>query len=72
MSRPYERVLLDCRMPEMDGFHVAEEIKRADSSQAPTTVMLASHHWADDIARTYDMGLGGYLRRCVTSAKAHR
>jgi CheY-like chemotaxis protein len=23
--------------------------------------MLASHHWADDIARTYDMGLGGYL-----------
>ena len=23
--------------------------------------MLASDHWADDIARTYDMGLGGYL-----------
>ena len=60
-TRPYQLVLLDCRMPEMDGFHVAEEIKRADSSQAPTIVMLASHHWADDIARTYDMGLGGYL-----------
>jgi CheY-like chemotaxis protein len=23
--------------------------------------MMASDHWADDIARTYDMGLGGYL-----------
>ena len=23
--------------------------------------MMASHHWADDIARTYDMGLSGYL-----------
>jgi CheY-like chemotaxis protein len=23
--------------------------------------MLTSDHWADDIARTYDLGLGGYL-----------
>ncbi|MEK6640448.1 MAG: response regulator [Nitrospirota bacterium] len=60
-SRPYQLVLLDCRMPEMDGFHVAEEMKRADPSQGPTIVMLTSRHWADDIARTYDMGLGGYL-----------
>ena len=60
-TRPYQLVLLDCRMPEMDGFHVAEEIKRADPSQGPTIVMLTSRHWADDIARTYDMGLGGYL-----------
>ncbi len=60
-SRPYQLVLLDCRMSEMDGFHVAEEMKRADPSQGPTIVMLTSRHWADDIARTYDMGLGGYL-----------
>jgi CheY-like chemotaxis protein len=45
----------------MDGFQVAEEIKRASPPQDLTIVMLASHHWADDIARTYDMGLGGYL-----------
>jgi len=48
-------------MPEMDGFQVAEEIRRAGVPQGLTIVMLASHHWADDIARTYDMGLGGYL-----------
>jgi CheY-like chemotaxis protein len=60
-ARPYQLVLLDCRMPEMDGFHVAEEIKRANHSQGPTIVMLTSRNWADDIARTYDMGLGGYL-----------
>ena len=60
-ERPYQLVLLDCRMPEMDGFQVAEEIKRAAPSQGPTIVMLTSRHWADDIARTYDMGLGGYL-----------
>jgi two-component system sensor histidine kinase/response regulator len=60
-ERPYELLLLDCRMPGMDGFEVAEEIRRASPPQGLTIVMLASHHWADDIARTYDMGLGGYL-----------
>ena len=60
-ARPYELLLLDCRMPEMDGFQVAEEIRRASPPQGLTIVMLASDHWADDIARTYDMGLGGYL-----------
>ncbi len=60
-GRPYELVLLDCRMPEMDGFQVAEEIRRAGPPQGLTIVMMASDHWADDIARTYDMGLSGYL-----------
>ena len=60
-ARPYQLLLVDCRMPEMDGFQVVEEIRRASSPEGLTIVMLASHHWADDIARTYDMGLGGYL-----------
>ena len=60
-GRPYQLLLLDCRMPEMDGFQVAEEIRQASPPQGLTIVMLASHHWADDIARTYDMGLSGYL-----------
>ena len=60
-ARPYELLLLDCRMPGMDGFQVVEEIRRASPPQGLTIIMLASDHWADDIARTYDMGLGGYL-----------
>jgi signal transduction histidine kinase/CheY-like chemotaxis protein len=60
-AHPYGLLLLDCRMPEMDGFQVVEEIRRSGPPQGLTIVMLASHHWADDIARTYDMGLGGYL-----------
>jgi AmiR/NasT family two-component response regulator len=27
--------------------------------------MLASDHWADNIARAYDMGLGGYLTKPI-------
>lgn len=58
---PYHLLLLDSRMPEMDGFQVAEAIKQTGPCPDLTIVMMASHHWADDIARTYDLELGGYL-----------
>ncbi len=58
---PYELVLLDCRMPDVDGFQVVEDIRQAQLDKGLTIVMLTSEQWADDIARTYDMELGGYL-----------
>ena len=58
---PYELLLLDCRMPGMNGFQVAEKLKESSLGNGLTVIMLTSDHWADDIARTYDLGLGGYL-----------
>ncbi|MBI3357320.1 MAG: response regulator [Nitrospirae bacterium] len=58
---PYELLLLDCRMPGMNGFQVAEKLKESSLGKGLTVIMLTSDHWADDIARTYDLGLGGYL-----------
>lgn len=60
-GQAYELLLLDCRMPEMSGFHVVEQLKSLPNGNCPTVIMLTSDHWADDIARTYDLGLGGYL-----------
>lgn len=60
-GRTYELLLLDCRMPAMGGFHVVERLKSSPNGSYPTVIMLTSDHWADDIARTYDLGLGGYL-----------
>src|SRR5581483_6904264 len=60
-GRPYQLLLLDCRMPDMDGFEVAERVKGMPHLKELTTIMLASDRWADDIARTYELGLGGYL-----------
>ncbi|UVT14419.1 MAG: response regulator [Nitrospira sp.] len=57
----YELLLLDCRMPGMNGFQVAEQVSAFSGGHDPTVIMLTSDHWADDIARTYDLGLGGYL-----------
>ena len=58
---PYELLLLDCRMPGMNGFAVAEAVNNSPMRTGLTVIMLTSDHWADDIARTYELGLGGYL-----------
>lgn len=58
---PFGLMLLDCRMPGMDGFEVIERIRADHRISDLTIIMLASDRWADDIAKTYDLGLGGYL-----------
>ena len=64
-SRPYGLLFIDCRMPGMDGFQVVEAIGKSNLAEGLTIIMMASDHWADDIARTYDMGLGGYLTKPI-------
>mgnify|MGYP003335542771 FL=1 len=71
-GRPYELLLLDCRMPEMDGFQVIDAIKQAGLGSGLTTIMLTSTQWADDIARTYDLGLGGYLVKPIRRTDLHQ
>jgi CheY-like chemotaxis protein len=64
-SDPYDLLLIDCRMPLMDGFQVVEALRRSGSAAGLTIIMMASDHWADDIARTYDLGLSGYLTKPI-------
>ncbi len=64
----YDVMLLDCRMPGMDGFEVVEQLNTSAEKTDLTVVMMTSDHWADDIARTYDLGLGGYLIKPIRRA----
>ena len=64
-SHPYSLLLIDCRMPGMDGFQTVEAIRRSGLAEGLTIIMMASDHWADDIARTYDLVLGGYLTKPI-------
>ncbi len=59
--RPYQVLLLDRRLPDLDSFKIAESIRSDASLQRLAMIILTSETWADDIARTYDLGMGGYL-----------
>ncbi len=69
---PYQLLLLDCRMSGMNGFQVAAAIKTSGLSERLTVIMLTSDHWADDIAQTYDLGLGGYLVKPIRRADLYQ
>jgi signal transduction histidine kinase/DNA-binding response OmpR family regulator len=60
---PYELVLLDCMMPDMDGFEVAERARRMPEMFRTPLVMLTSSGQAGDIARCTAVGIDAYLTK---------
>jgi CheY-like chemotaxis protein len=58
---PYKLLLLDGRMPDMDGFQVLEKFGETFGLTGMTVLILTSDNRSSDIARTYKLGLGGYL-----------
>ncbi len=66
---PFPLVLLDAFMPEVDGFAVAEEIKRDPVLARATVMMLSSSDRGGDAARCRELGLACYLRKPITQAE---
>ena len=66
---PYALVLLDCRMPAVDGFQVAEEIHQDPTLAGTTILMLTSDNRAGDFARSRDLGVAAYLVKPVKRAE---
>jgi len=58
-------VLLDAMMPEMDGFSVAEEIKKNCLLAGATILMLSSADSANDAGRCREIGVARYLRKPI-------
>jgi PAS domain S-box-containing protein len=65
---PYGLVLLDCRMPGMDGFEVACHIQAHPGLAGTTILMLTSDNRAGDSVRCRDLGVANYLVKPVRRA----
>jgi PAS domain S-box-containing protein len=64
-GEPFDLVLLDVNMPDIDGFTTAERLKDVSAAAAPTIMMLSSSHQSGDSARCRELGLGAYLVKPV-------
>jgi PAS domain S-box-containing protein len=58
-------VLLDARMPEMDGFALAQRIKENPGMAGATIMMLTSDGHRGDAARCVELGISAYLTKPV-------
>jgi len=64
-DKPFELILLDCRMPKMGGFEFMEKINKEFPKGYVTVMMLTSDNRAGDFSRIEKLGIGAYLVKPV-------
>jgi CheY-like chemotaxis protein len=65
LQQPFSLILTDANMPEMDGFRLAEEIRRRPRLQLATIMMLTSARQRGDAARCRQLGLEACLTKPI-------
>ena len=74
-SRPFDLVLMDCEMPDMDGFETAREILRLQKegriSPMPI-VALTAHAVPDKIRACHEAGMVSHIAKPINSEKLDR
>jgi CheY-like chemotaxis protein len=68
-GRPFALVLLDAQMPDMDGFAVAEQIRRTPELAGATIMMLTSNRQIGDVARCRELGISVFLTKPITQSE---
>jgi PAS domain S-box-containing protein len=68
-GRPYELVLTDAHMPEIDGFTLSEQIKGDDGVGSTVVMMLTSGDRAEDMARCEQLGIAAYLLKPIKQSE---
>ena len=62
-------ILLDLKMPRLDGIDVLRALKAEAATRTIPVVMLTSSNEESDIVRSYDLGVNSYIVKPVEFAK---
>ncbi len=71
-DKDYDLILMDCEMPEMDGFDATKKIRQEEENRALTStpiIALTAHVEAAHRQRVFDCGMNHFLSKPVTIEK---
>ena len=68
-GEPFELVLTDMHMPEMDGFALVERIRQTPELSTATIMMLTSAGHRGDAARCKELGVSAYLLKPIRQSE---
>lgn len=68
-GEPFRLVLTDANMPHMDGFALAEKIKRDPTLGSTIIMMLTSGNRPGDVARCEALGIAAYLLKPIKQSE---
>lgn len=58
-------IVLDVKLPKIDGFEVLRELKADPRTRSIPVVMLTSSNLDSDVARAYELGANSYVQKPV-------
>ncbi len=64
-----EVVLLDLKLPRVDGLEVLQRLRAADATRRLPVVVLTSSREERDLVRSYDLGANSFVRKPVDFAE---
>jgi two-component system, sensor histidine kinase and response regulator len=64
-GRSFPLIILDCQMPDMDGFSAAERIKHDPKLAGSVVIMMTSAGFRGDAARCRELGIEAYLSKPI-------
>ncbi|MBF0261155.1 MAG: response regulator [Magnetococcales bacterium] len=74
-TQPFDVVLMDLQMPELDGYETTRKIRAADREQFPNTripiIACTAHALETDRQRCQEAGMSGFLRKPYRSEELH-
>lgn len=68
-GRPFDLILTDANMPDVDGFTLVEQLNSRNDLSSPVLMMLTSSGRMGDVTRASELGIASYLIKPIKQSE---